>query len=288
MIALVMAAMAAGPGGHAPAPAQAPVAAAEVVVDDSRFAPARTVVLTGETVLWRNRSGRHHTITARGAFDSGSLPPGGEFARRFDTPGTYRYLCTIHRAMTGSVEVAALALQPPDRPVAAGSSAELTGRAPEGVGEVVLERAGAEVARAPVSEDGTFTFDVIADGPASYRARAGGLSSAAVAVPVAPHLTLTARRRGRRISVRVQAFPAQPGGRVVVERHRRERFGFVRARPRALRLGRHSRAHTTLRLRAAVRLRARLAIPALGWSRTISPEVTLRSATGDAPHHPHH
>ena len=42
-----------------------------------------------------------------GAWDSGNLAPGGAFERRFDSPGTYAYLCRYHPGMTGTIVVAA-------------------------------------------------------------------------------------------------------------------------------------------------------------------------------------
>jgi plastocyanin len=45
-----------------------------------------------------------HTVTSDppGAFDSGPLQPGESFEYLFDTPGTYRYLCTLHPFVTGT------------------------------------------------------------------------------------------------------------------------------------------------------------------------------------------
>ena len=49
-----------------------------------------------------------HTVTATASsWDSGNVAAGGTFTRRFDTPGTFSYFCTIHGAavMSGTVTV---------------------------------------------------------------------------------------------------------------------------------------------------------------------------------------
>ena len=68
-------------------------------------------ISAGEEVVWVNTDPVPHTITggARGigdgSFDSGLIGPGQSFRLRFDTPGEYRFTCTIHPAMNGTVIV---------------------------------------------------------------------------------------------------------------------------------------------------------------------------------------
>lgn len=53
------------------------------------------------------RLGLPHTVTAAdSSWDSGNLGPGGRFERRFDSAGTYAYLCRYHPGMTGAIVVA--------------------------------------------------------------------------------------------------------------------------------------------------------------------------------------
>ena len=110
-------------GKQKAAPGSAPSAAAgrirpAVVVDMTGsllvFEPASIKVKVGQTVMWKNSSREVHTVTAdaRGAtdaqdvelpkgakpFDSGFLNPGRTFEQTFRTPGTYRYVCTLHEA----------------------------------------------------------------------------------------------------------------------------------------------------------------------------------------------
>ena len=74
----------------------------------SRFEPATMTVAAGTTIRWFNDDALPHTVTAAdSSWDSGNLAPGGAFERRFDSPGTYAYLCRYHPGMTGTIVVAA-------------------------------------------------------------------------------------------------------------------------------------------------------------------------------------
>ncbi len=74
----------------------------------SRFEPATLTVAAGTTIRWFNDDALPHTVTAAdSSWDSGNLAPGGAFERRFDSPGTYAYLCRYHPGMTGTIVVAA-------------------------------------------------------------------------------------------------------------------------------------------------------------------------------------
>lgn len=257
-----------------------------VTMPGKLFSPPHVSALSGESVAWRNDDSSRHAIRAEdGSFDSGVLRPGDLFEQRFDATGVTRYFCTIHRSMRGSVEVADIALRGPAEPVPVGGEAVLDGRAPSGTGSVVLEPLGST---AEPDSDGRFQFRVTADRPMTLRARAGDRFSAKVFVPVAPLVRATARRHGERIVVRAHVEPAQPGALVVVERYRRERFGFVRARRRAVALDGRSRARVVVGSRSgrAVRLRVRLAMPVGGYARAASDEVTV-SGRGRHPKHHH-
>lgn len=80
--------------------------AAVVRVPDFRFEPARAEVTVGQTVRWQFDHRELHNATADdGSFRSKALNDGATFEHRFDRPGTYRYLCTLHPQMTGEVVV---------------------------------------------------------------------------------------------------------------------------------------------------------------------------------------
>jgi plastocyanin len=61
-------------------------------------------VKAGTVVTWKNLDGEPHTIaSADGLFRSGALDQDDAFTYKFDRPGTYRYLCSIHPRMAGTV-----------------------------------------------------------------------------------------------------------------------------------------------------------------------------------------
>jgi plastocyanin len=107
-------------------PAHGPAAANSAAVIDMGFesySPARVTVRAGETVEWRNTSLITHTVTddpkratapadaglPSGAqpFDSGDIPAGQVYLRRFTVAGTYHYFCTHHETdgMVGTIVV---------------------------------------------------------------------------------------------------------------------------------------------------------------------------------------
>ncbi len=87
----------------------ATLGAAEMVniVNDSSFAPSRTEISAGTTVIWTNTSEVAHTVTGDDLTfdDSGILEPGQTFNYTFAEPGTYAYHCSPHPYMTGVVVV---------------------------------------------------------------------------------------------------------------------------------------------------------------------------------------
>lgn len=82
----------------------------EVVIemrDGEDFVPASRTVDAGTDVLWRNVDDTNHNSTSSpaGLWASGNVSPGGSFPRRFDTPGTFNYTCTLHAGMNGTIIV---------------------------------------------------------------------------------------------------------------------------------------------------------------------------------------
>jgi plastocyanin len=80
--------------------------AASVTIQQIAFHPSTLNVKTGDTVTWHfNDNGVLHTVTADdGSFDSGQHGS-GEFTHTFDHAGTFKYHCSIHATMTGSIVV---------------------------------------------------------------------------------------------------------------------------------------------------------------------------------------
>jgi plastocyanin len=70
------------------------------------FSPATITVKAGATVTWVNHDEEPHTIfNDAGLFRSSALDTNESFSYTFDKPGTYRYICTIHPRMTGTIIV---------------------------------------------------------------------------------------------------------------------------------------------------------------------------------------
>ncbi|MDT0322655.1 cupredoxin domain-containing protein [Streptomyces millisiae] len=120
--------------GAAPAPAAAPVAAADpepaaepaapvaagddeqpstmadhvVEIADYAYGPAALTVSVGDTVTWvNNDSAPHNVVTTSGpaALESGTLETGDSWSFTFTEAGTYEYYCSIHPNMTAAITV---------------------------------------------------------------------------------------------------------------------------------------------------------------------------------------
>jgi plastocyanin len=72
---------------------------------DFGFEAADLSVESGETVTWTNTGAQIHNVMGRG-FSSEAIAPGETYKHRFDAPGRYRYLCTLHpTTMRGVISV---------------------------------------------------------------------------------------------------------------------------------------------------------------------------------------
>ena len=86
--------------------AAAPEASTVVMAKDFMFAPTSITVAAGSTVTWTNKDDEPHTVvSAEGLFRSAALDTDESFSFRFDKPGTYRYTCSIHPRMVGTIVV---------------------------------------------------------------------------------------------------------------------------------------------------------------------------------------
>ena len=104
LVAALLLVVAAGCGDSAEA--EAPVATTEVSMAKSyRFAPKRIEVDAGQTVTWTNDDNFTHTVRVDGQEDH-KVERGKSVSIAFDKPGTYHYVCTLHRQdMDGEVIV---------------------------------------------------------------------------------------------------------------------------------------------------------------------------------------
>jgi plastocyanin len=87
------------------------------------YTPAKAAIKVGDTVRWVNDGETVHSVSTNAAnaqnpkdtsmpkgavaFDSGFIPPGGDYSYTFTVPGTYRYFCLPHEkaGMVGVIVV---------------------------------------------------------------------------------------------------------------------------------------------------------------------------------------
>jgi plastocyanin len=103
LLPTVVAALAVGCGG---AESSEPVATTQVSMAKSyRFDPKVIEVAVGSTVTWTNDDNFTHTVQVDGQEDH-EVGRGDAVSIAFDRPGTYHYVCTLHRQdMDGEVVV---------------------------------------------------------------------------------------------------------------------------------------------------------------------------------------
>jgi plastocyanin len=81
---------------------------AVISIHEFMFSPTAMTVPAGTTVRWKNLDGEPHTVRGVDAtFKSDALDQNDSFTFKFDQPGTYRYVCSIHPQMVGTIVVKA-------------------------------------------------------------------------------------------------------------------------------------------------------------------------------------
>ena len=81
---------------------------AQIVIDNFAFQPATLTVRAGTAVTWLNQDEEPHTVMSADpqmSFKSPALDTHDKFTFTFAKPGTYKYFCTIHSHMVGTVVV---------------------------------------------------------------------------------------------------------------------------------------------------------------------------------------
>lgn len=78
-----------------------------VILRDIAFKPDTVTVKTGDTVTWRfEDQGISHDVVAGDESFKSEVRDSGTFRHRFEAPGRYAYVCSLHPAqMTGTVVV---------------------------------------------------------------------------------------------------------------------------------------------------------------------------------------
>lgn len=83
----------------------------EIFMKNTAFTPASKTISVGTTLTWKNQDSFAHTVTSgtpgspSGLFDSGNLGSGGTFSYTFNSAGSFKYFCSIHPSMTGTITV---------------------------------------------------------------------------------------------------------------------------------------------------------------------------------------
>jgi|GEM_PF-565815 len=94
------------PGSVAVAPRTVQKGDTQVQIVNFTFSPATVTIRAGQAVEWTNRDSVAHTVDFSGVI-SNVLNRGDTYTQRFTAPGTYRYICSIHPFMHGTVIVTA-------------------------------------------------------------------------------------------------------------------------------------------------------------------------------------
>jgi plastocyanin len=107
LFAVALLGLASGGPTRAAEPSAAPNAAdSTIAIRNFMFEPMSLVVAAGTKVTWKNFDGEPHTIhSIDDAFRSGALDQNDTFSFKFDKPGTYRYVCSIHPQMVATIVV---------------------------------------------------------------------------------------------------------------------------------------------------------------------------------------
>jgi 3',5'-cyclic-AMP phosphodiesterase len=102
------AASAAVAAGTATAARPAVSAARTISISNFTFAPAAIALRAGQELTWVNEDDAPHTVLGTDAgspLKSAALDTGDRYSVVLTRPGTYRYFCSLHPHMTGSVTV---------------------------------------------------------------------------------------------------------------------------------------------------------------------------------------
>jgi plastocyanin len=211
-------------------PSSAALPVANVYIQFAAYGPEQLDVLPGQRVLWTNVSPRTHTVTSDdGLFDSGDVTSDSRFSFQFNTPGVYRYHCTIHAGIVGEVDVRKVILDGlPTAAVPAGTPVEFDGRtSTPGQPVLVQQRSRGDsfrtVARVKAARDGSWKTRIAAHTTADFRAVSGSAASETRRMLVHDRkVHIRATRSGLAVSV----TPAAPYAPFLVEVYLRERFGW--------------------------------------------------------------
>lgn len=77
-----------------------------IVIKGFMFSPTNITIKVGSKVTWTNQDEEPHIVASdNGTFRSAALDTDESYSFKFDKPGTYHYVCTIHPRMIGTITV---------------------------------------------------------------------------------------------------------------------------------------------------------------------------------------
>ena len=211
-------------------PSSAALPVATVYIQFAAYGPETLDVLPGQRVLWTNVSTRTHTVTSDDRlFDSGDIESDSRFSFQFNTPGAYRYHCTIHAGIVGEVDVRKVILNGlPTAAVPVGTPVEFDGRTATPRQPVLVQQRAEggpfrTVARVKAAANGSWRTRVDARTTADFRAVSGSSASETRRMLVSERkVHVRATPSGLAVSV----TPPAPYAPFLVELYLRERFGW--------------------------------------------------------------
>ena len=93
--------------GTALGAAMKPTGPGTVAIAEFLFGPEKITVKAGQTISWTNVDDSPHQVTVQGdtTLRTPVLLKGQSTALKFDYEGTYGYICGLHPAMKGTIDV---------------------------------------------------------------------------------------------------------------------------------------------------------------------------------------
>ena len=89
-------------------PTSSPAAVSKITINNYAFSPSSITVTKGTTVTWTNKDVVAHTVTetdGKSGPKSGDLNQNQTYSFTFNQVGTFKYDCSLHPYMTGTVIV---------------------------------------------------------------------------------------------------------------------------------------------------------------------------------------
>ncbi len=77
-----------------------------ITIQNFAFAQPSITIKKGDSITWSNRDSAPHTVTGdNGGPSSPTINPGQSYSFTFNTVGTFKYHCSFHPSMLGTVVV---------------------------------------------------------------------------------------------------------------------------------------------------------------------------------------